>query len=1055
MPRGRRQTTPPMPFYKKLVLNQHLLNRFGVKTFEELSKELKDPKYEQVNSEGTTGFLEKLTATFYDSLLIDEDRLAQYDLNIVRHLEKINEFRSDKIRLKYFQYLSLLFTEHYLDEYFHNREALLAALNEHVESYNAGQAASNQIEPYEMGDLNKISFWNATGSGKTHIMHINYYQYLHYSKKISRPDDCHFILLTPKEGLSLQHLEEFEIAGIPAVAYQKQASRFGRHPDEISVIEVTKLGDKDGDKTVAVSRFGSQNVLFVDEGHRGSSGDTWYKHRNALCKEGFSFEYSATFGQGIKAAGNKELEQEYAKNIIFDYSYRYFYGDGYGKDYNILNLQNDEDDHVHRLYLVACLLTYYQQKKLYLNNSRRFVRFNVENPLMIFVGGSVNAMRTENRRPTSDVVTILRFYEEFVSKADLILPLLERIMSGNTGLLNDVNADIFRGSFIYCTSLGYSTEELYKDMLATVFNCSTPGATMHVENLKGVQGEIRLRVGENEPFGLINVGDDKKLLDFCEECGFLTGNVDFNKSLFNIINEPSSPINVLIGAKKFTEGWNSWRVSTMGLMNIGKSEGSEIIQLFGRGVRLKGCDYSLKRSYFYLQDHPEVKIPEHLPILETLNVFGVKADYMHQFKEYLDNEGVSQHPVIMSMPVIRNQSYKESKIMTLKVRGDLDFKKHGPKPILGGKNNTGVVVLDCYEKVQFKSSQNKRGVVSITKNEGYFSDIHLRGLDYEDIFFELERYKNEKSWHNLNMSRSAIKDLLQDNGWYKLLIPEEDLKLNDFSDYERWTRIAVALMKKYCERYYYVQKKKWEDPLLTYELLNDSDPNFVKEDAYTISFNEDKKDGSSTDETRVFIEGLITELEKAKKKKTFTDIQQTKNGFQAVSFQGSLYNPLIYLDKKLSDITISPVQLNDSEMTFVKDLKSYLKINEDLFDKKELYLIRNMSRKGIGFFEEAGFYPDFIMWVVDGKKQHIVFIEPHGARDMSFDDEKLALHERIKDHETTLGNPNVLLHSLILTLTKHADMTNHRIAKEKWIEKGLLFMEDSDYVKLLFEKVLA
>ena len=34
----------------------------------------------------------------------------------------------------------------------------------------------------------------------------------------------------------------------------------------------------------------------------------------------------------------------------------------------------------------------------------------------------------------------------------------------------------------------------------------------------------------------------------------------------------------------------------MGLMNVGRSEGSEIIQLFGRGVRLKGYRYSLKRS---------------------------------------------------------------------------------------------------------------------------------------------------------------------------------------------------------------------------------------------------------------------------------------------------------------------------------------------------------------------------------------------------------------------------------------------------------------------------
>ena len=62
------------------------------------------------------------------------------------------------------------------------------------------------------------------------------------------------------------------------------------------------------------------------------------------------------------------------------------------------------------------------------------------------------------------------------------------------------------------------------------------------------------------------------------------------------LSQSDSTVNVLIGSKKFTEGWNSWRVSTMGLMNVGKSEGSEIIQLFGRGVRLKGFGMCLKRS---------------------------------------------------------------------------------------------------------------------------------------------------------------------------------------------------------------------------------------------------------------------------------------------------------------------------------------------------------------------------------------------------------------------------------------------------------------------------
>lgn len=61
---------------------------------------------------------------------------------------------------------------------------------------------------------------------------------------------------------------------------------------------------------------------------------------------------------------------------------------------------------------------------------------------------------------------------------------------------------------------------------------------------------------------------------------------DFSGSYFRAINNPDSNIKVLIGSKKFTEGWSSWRVSTMGLLNVGKSEGSMVIQLFGRGVRL-------------------------------------------------------------------------------------------------------------------------------------------------------------------------------------------------------------------------------------------------------------------------------------------------------------------------------------------------------------------------------------------------------------------------------------------------------------------------------------
>ena len=103
-----------------------------------------------------------------------------------------------------------------------------------------------------------------------------------------------------------------------------------------------------------------------------------------------------------------------------------------------------------------------------------------------------------------------------------------------------------------------------------VFN-APHGGQLYVENLKGVTGEVALRLGaENEAFGVINVGDDATLVKLCEENGLSKDDREFSGSLFHEINKIGSTVNLLIGSKKFTEGWNSQRVSTMGLMHVGK-----------------------------------------------------------------------------------------------------------------------------------------------------------------------------------------------------------------------------------------------------------------------------------------------------------------------------------------------------------------------------------------------------------------------------------------------------------------------------------------------------
>ena len=99
--------------------------------------------------------------------------------------------------------------------------------------------------------------------------------------------------------------------------------------NEIQVLEITKLVEqkRGGGVSVPVDAFEGYNLILVDEGHKGSGG----RHGAVtamLGKTGFTFEYSATFGQALSAARDDELTKEYGKAIVFDYSYRYFYEDG-------------------------------------------------------------------------------------------------------------------------------------------------------------------------------------------------------------------------------------------------------------------------------------------------------------------------------------------------------------------------------------------------------------------------------------------------------------------------------------------------------------------------------------------------------------------------------------------------------------------------------------------------------------------------------------------------------------------------------------------------------
>ena len=741
---------------------------------------LKHPDAEGISEDGITNFHRRLTARL-DRKHLPNAQLLEYDERIVRFWREITSHTERRGHtLKHFQYLALLFTEVYLDRYFRDDTALIGSLNSFIEEWNGDRDAEDRAEPFGDDDLNKLAFWMATGSGKTLLMHVNIKQFLYYLEHHDRRRDLNrVILLTPNEGLSQQHLRELEQSGIEATSFEKDTrTLFTGHA--IEVIDIHKLAESAGQKTVAVDAFEGNNLVLVDEGHRGSSSEvgTWMTRRAQLCERGFSFEYSATFGQAIKPGS--PLMDQYSRAILFDYSYRYFYRDGYGKEHRILNLKEARDEEQQQLYLTGCLLAFLQQLRAFENGGSAVAPYGIEKPLWVFVGARVT--RGTTGKELSDILSVLTFLNEFLGDRWKAIGRIETLKTGRPGLVNSRNQEVFANRF---TSLfrERSAADVYEESLRLIFN-APGGGPLRLTQISGAEGEIELRVGTHDPLGVINVGNPSNVIKQAQAQEIETGSGrEFGGSLFQAINEPDSTLNLLIGAKKFTEGWSSWRVSTMGLMNVGRNEGSQIIQLFGRGVRLKGYAFSLKRSRFVERDdgerHPSAVLSE----LEALNVFGVRADYMQQFKEYLEEEGIPPDEEMeeIALKVINHLepggAFEGVELLTLKLPTEADFKRQGPKPALDSNVPEGIlhapVVLDWYPRLQSRTSirQEVRDGSGEVPDEGKLGAEQRALLDYDAMWLELERFKTERSWHNIAIPRNAPQSLLERTDWYCRYIP--------------------------------------------------------------------------------------------------------------------------------------------------------------------------------------------------------------------------------------------------------------------------------------------
>lgn len=1074
--RGRNRA-PQVQFDALLVLFRFMLGEIGLKELKTLSKTLNSTDYEGLNEEGHTIFSDHIA--LIPHLKITKDKLLEYDSRICTYTKQIGEKRGG-IKWKYFQYVSLLFTEIYLDRYFSDKEAFCAELNEWVQTQRDQSLGAMWLSDYTPEQLNKLAHMCATGSGKTLTMHINILQFLHYLRRAQRSGGKmkinKILLVTPNEGMSRQHLEELELSNIKAHIFEKET--FQSVSGDVQIIDINKFDEVSKVKTVAVDTFERNNLLLVDEAHRGlTSGDVWIRYRRQLAEDGFTFEYSATFKQSLNAnataAGDRELMEEYGKSIIMDYSYKYFYNDGYGKDYRIYNLHATVEDDSRVTYLTGCLLSFYQQIRYFEEYGKALQPFNIEKPLLVFVGNKVTA--TTSASELSDVQEVLQFIDNFVRHKAKTIKRIDDVINERTGLVTDKGTDVFQSGLdalwdIYGGNKP-APEVIYQDVLRYVFNSDSTSdePRLRVEAIKQVQGEIAMRIGDGEYFGVINIGDTAKLIKQCDDNGIVARDEEFSKeSLFRSINKKDSNIKILIGSRKFTEGWNSWRVSTMGLINFARSEGSQAIQLFGRGVRLKGYGGNLKRSSVL----EGVKHPKNMRYIETLTIFGVRAQYMEDFKKFMADEGAPTNDEVINikLPVVSRFGDLQGKTLrVIKVKNGINFKKQSRRLILDVPQddfmaylNRSKTRIDCRSKIQNIESDGSFGLqIQAVIEENIIGAEALQLLNYYRIFDELQVYKNEKSYFNISIERERIKAILATKGWYSLIIPEKHLKIDSYSQIEVVTDFAIMVMKSYMDKFFKFEKQRWETPYLEYQDLAADDNNFVEE--YSITYTRQ----GAMDNTGKELEKFISEANDLLSQHKGIPEYSKKGVHDALvlfDFRSHLYAPLISLTNESLKIQISPVSLNVDEMRFVDMLKAYTEANAEKLADKSLYLLRNKSKVGMGFFEAGNFYPDYILWIDTAEKQYISFIDPKGLMRIMPENPKIQFHKTIKELEKRLQEGSkidkpMVLNSFIMSATKGADLREWWATtpyKEKAARESInvYTLDDDASVTRMMEKIL-
>lgn len=432
--------------------------------------------------------------------------------------------------------------------------------------------------------INRMSFWMATGSGKTLVIVklIELLGYLILNNKIPKKD---ILFLTYREDLIEQfkkHIEEFNhyndidinLIDLKDYASSKQIPRlkFGNSID-IYYYRSDLISDEQKDKIIDFKNYDNNGnwYILLDEAHKGDREDskrqTFY---NILSRNGFLFNFSATFTD----------PRDYA-TCVFNFNLARFIEDGYGKhiyisqeNISVLEKRDNQIEIEKQKIILKIFVLQTAINKLY-EDIKKVSENLYHRPLLLTL---VNSVNTDD----SDLELFFKEIEKIASGNGLNEDLLRTSIDELINELSSENAKfVFEEAKINQNFVNIIEQINYSDILKYVFNSGTFGKIEILKIPSNKQELVFKLKTTDKPFALMKIGDISEWIKN-KLSGYEIVERFENESTFKNINN-SDEINILMGSRSFYEGWDSNRPNIILFINIGKGNDAKAKELIFTG----------------------------------------------------------------------------------------------------------------------------------------------------------------------------------------------------------------------------------------------------------------------------------------------------------------------------------------------------------------------------------------------------------------------------------------------------------------------------------------